>query len=290
MTFGQLEIFASLAEAKSFTTTAKRLGISQPAVSHSLKSLEKELQVSLFDRHGTLVALTPIGQQLLERAREILSLSHTMQQEAAAFRGIKLGSLRIGSFGATSSLQILPDLLEAFYLEYPGVEVLIEEAADEVVVRWIEERRVDLGFVVLPDERFETFPIASDQFVALVAKNSPLAKRPNLSLKDLCGDPFIMPESDSARIVGRLFADAHLHPKTRYRTSQMLSAISMVARGQGVSVVADMALPPRSPEDGWVSKPLEPMITRSIGLALHQSAAHSPAAEAFVKMAQRLKY
>lgn len=285
MTFGQLKIFAALAEAKSFTTAARRLGISQPAVSHALKSLEIDLQVSLFDRQAGQVVLTPIGAQMLERTREILGLSQTMQQEAASFRGVEKGSLRIGSFGATSSLQILPDLLDAFYRDYPGIEVFIEEAADEVVVQWIEERRVDMGFVVLPDDRFETIAVASDQFVALVPKNSPLAAHKSLRLADLCNDPFIMPESGSVKIVSGLFADAGLHPQTRYRTSQLLSTLAMVGRGQGVSVVADMAVPKALPNDGWITKPLNPAKPRSIGLALHKSATRSPAVEAFLKVA-----
>lgn len=288
MTFGQLEIFAALAEAKSFTTTARRLGISQPAVSHALKTLETELKVSLFDRQGGQVSLTPIGAQLLERTREILGLSETIKQEAASFRGVDTGSLRIGSFGATSSLQILPKLMEAFQHHYPGIVVFIEEAADEVVVQWLEERRVDIGFVVLPDDRFETIPVASDQFVALVPKTSALARQDRIPLRDLCNDPFIMPESGSVKIVSRLFVDAGLRPQTRYRTSQILSTLSMVGRGQGVSVVADMAVPRSGPDDDWVTIPLDPPKTRAIGLALHPTAVRSPAVEAFLKVAKTL--
>ena len=289
MTFGQLEIFATLAETRGFTAAALRLGISQPAVSHALKSLEDELGIKLFDRSAAPIALTPLGARLLSRSREILGLANAMQQEAAEYRGVQTGSLRIGSFGATSSLPILPRLLYAFHQTYRGIEVLVEEAADEDVIAWIAQRRVDLGFVVLPDDRFRTWPLAKDQFVALVSADSPLADQDDVALADLCAAPFIMPESGSAGITRKLFTQSRLSPRVRYRTSQVLSTLTMVARGQGVSVVAEMALPPEVPSQGWVKKPLRPVRTRSIGLAMHQNAEPSPAAMAFVDLAARSK-
>ena len=165
MTFGQLEIFATLAETRGFTAAALRLGVSQPAVSHALKALETELGVALLDRTVSPIEVTPVGERLLARAREILGLADAMHQEALEYRGVQSGRLRIGSFGATSSLQLLPRLLERFHSEHPAIEVMVEEAPDDEIIRWIEDRRIDLGFVVLPDDRFRTWPIAQDQFV-----------------------------------------------------------------------------------------------------------------------------
>lgn len=182
---------------------------------------------------------------------------------------MQTGSLRIGSFGATSSLQILPRLLEKFHKAHPSIEVLIEEAADEEVAGWIGDRRVDLGFVVLPDDRFQTWPLAKDQFVALVPAGSSLAKQSAVSLDELCDALFIMPESGTAGIIRRLFTQSRLRPRVRYRTSQVLSTLTMVARGQGVSVVAEMALPPETGKEDWVRKPMNPVRTRKIGLAMH---------------------
>lgn len=284
MTFGQLEIFVALAEARGFTSAALRLGVSQPAISHALKCLEDEFGVLLFDRSLSPISLTPVGEHLLSHSRQILGLANAMHQEAASHLGVKTGSLRIGSFGASSSLQILPGLLEAFYREYPGIDVVIEEAPDEEVARWIESRHVDLGFVVLPDDRFQTWPLARDQFVALVPMDCPLATQPDVSLEELTSLPFIMPESGSAGIVDQLFVQAGLKPKVRYRTTQLLSGLTMVARGLGVSIVAEMALPEPTGAERWTSKPLRPPRPREIGLAMHPTAIPTPAAQAFVKI------
>lgn len=102
MTFSQLQIFSLIAELGSFTAVASRLGISQSAVSHALKALESELGVELLRRSGGVSVPTDIGQTLLLRARTLLALEETMRQEAAAARGMKRGTLRIGSFGPTA--------------------------------------------------------------------------------------------------------------------------------------------------------------------------------------------
>lgn len=121
MTFTQLNILVMVAELGGFTSAAAKLGVSQSAVSHALKSLEKEWGVVLFSRTQPGIEITDIGQQLLLRAREILALSEAMKQDIAASHGLNRGVLRIGSFGPTSSLKLLPTLLNAYRQQYPGV-------------------------------------------------------------------------------------------------------------------------------------------------------------------------
>ena len=166
MTLTQLEVFSQVAELRGFTSAALRLGISQSAVSHALKGLEQELGVELLRRHQGQVELTDIGAQLLQRARAMLGLADTLRQEAADARGMKRGTLRIGSFGPTSSTKLLPALLARYRLAHPGIRVQVDEGPDRQVLQWLEERRIDVGFVVLPQERFDTFALVEDQMVA----------------------------------------------------------------------------------------------------------------------------
>lgn len=285
MTFGQLQIFATVAQLHGFTGAAQRLGISQSAVSHAIKTLENELNVQLFTRSSTQIELTELGQRLLYRAREILSLQEIIQQEAADFRGIRSGSLRIGSFGLSSSLHMLPPILKAFREQYPDIDVYIEEGPDEEVIQWIQERRVDIGFIVLPDERFVTHPLIKDRFVALVHPNSELANRESIELAELCNHPFIMTEADSAGIIGGLFKKAGLRPKIQFRTSQVMSTLAMVSANEGAAIVAEMVLPKDYPMQNCLVKPLTAVPERSIGLALHRDGQASPAAKAFIKTA-----
>ncbi|MDC8756446.1 LysR family transcriptional regulator [Janthinobacterium fluminis] len=288
MTFTQLEIFALVAELRGFTAAAAKLAISQSAVSHALKGLERELGVELLVRQQSSVELTEIGRQLLLRTREILGLSEAMRQDVADARGQRRGTLRIGSFGPTSSLKLLPAILDAYQRRYPGIEVRVDEGADHEVTQWILDRRVDVGFVVLPEERFHTVPLVQDQMMALLPRAHPLAGRAAVTLAELCETPFIMSEAGCAALIEPLFTTAGLTPQVRYRIAQVITILGMVERGIGVSIVAELALPDRLARNypELVKLPLAPAVTRRVGLAvraLHQS---SPATLAFLDIAQ----
>ncbi|WP_192558102.1 LysR family transcriptional regulator [Pseudomonas allokribbensis] len=289
MTLTQLEIFSLVAELRGFTLAAHRLGISQSAVSHALKSLEQELGVELLRRHQSHVELSDIGEQLLLRARAMLGLANTLRQEAADARGMKRGTLRIGSFGPTSSIRLLPNILRHYREAHPGIEVHIDEGPDRQVVQWLEERRIDIGFVVLPEDRFDTFALVEDQMVALLPLDHPLATRDALTLKELCNDPFVLTEAGSSELVSRMFNAAKLSPNIRYRCSQLLSTLDTVGRGDAITVVAEGSLPVEA-DPRYVKRPLSPIVQRQVGLAVLDQRQASPAALAFIQLATRLDY
>lgn len=290
MTFTQLEIFTLVAELRGFTAAANKLCISQSAVSHALKALERELGVDLVLRHQASVELTEIGQQLLLRAREILGLSEAMRQQVADARGQRRGSLRIGSFGPTSSLKLLPAILDEYQRRYPGIEVRVDEGGDHEVTQWILDRRVDVGFVVLPEERFHTVSLVQDQLVALVPRGHALAARRALTLEQLCGAPFIMSEAGCAALIEPLFTSRGLVPQVRYRIAQVMTILGMVERGIGVSIVAELALPDRlaTSYPDLVKIPLLPAAKRRVGLAVRDRRQTTPATKAFLDLAREL--
>lgn len=289
MTLTQLEIFSRVAELRGFTLAAHRLGISQSAVSHAMKSLEQELGVELLRRHQSQVELSDIGEQLLLRARAMLGLANTLRQEAADARGMKSGTLRIGSFGPTSSIKLLPKILQRFRQAHPGIEVHIDEGPDRQVTQWLEERRIDVGFVVLPEERFDSFALIEDQMVALLPLDHPLAMRSAVSLKDLCDAPFVLTEAGSAELVSRLFMTARLQPNVRYRCSQLLSTLDTVSRGDAITIVAEGSLPDDA-TPRYLKKPLAPAVQRTVGLAVLDKRQCSPAALAFIELATNMNH
>lgn len=288
MTFTQLEIFAVVAELGSFTAAGQRLAISQSAVSHALKQLETAWGVTLLSRGPTGIEVTEIGRSLLLRVRELLGISEAIRQEVAAVRGLHRGVLRIGSFGITSSLQLLPQILARFTQRYPEIDVFVDEGEDEDVSQWLIERRVDVGFVVLPDERFDTVPLVEDQFVALIPATHPLAAKKSVSLSDVSAMPFIMTLAGSATAIQHLFEQESLHPSVKQRYAQIITIIKMVENGSGFSIVADLAAPDQIMAlcPGVTKKPLTPRVKRSVGLAVLKREQASPAVEAFLKVAR----
>ncbi|WP_432719948.1 LysR family transcriptional regulator [Jeongeupia wiesaeckerbachi] len=287
LTFTQLEVFSRLAELRGFTAAATDLGISQSAVSHAIRALEQELGVALVLRQQSPLELTDAGEKLLRHAREILGLVATMRQEASDARAMKQGCLRIGSFGPSSSLRLIPDMLNEYRRRYPGVEVHIDEGPDRQVMQWLLDRRIDIGFVVLLEERFDTYPLVCDQLLAVVPAGHALAGQEAISLRELCDDPFILTEAGSTELVLQLFQQARLTPNIRYRSAQLMSILEMVARGDGVTILAELALPQAMAGlSGYVCRPLSPKAERHIGLAVLDERNLSATALAFIKMAR----
>lgn len=290
MTLTQLEIFSKLAELKNFTLTAQQLNISQSAISHALKSLEKKWETQLFYRNNNEVELTAAGQGLLPYVNEMLNVSTIIHQQVMDIKGFKTGSLRIGSFGASSSNVLLPLILENFSREYPEIDVLIFEGTDKEVLQWIDERKVDLGFVVLSESRFDTFAVLEDIFVALIPKHLPIAQQAAVKLEELMDYPFILTNAGSQNHVLELFRAAQLIPQVKYHLSQILSILNMVNSNAAVSIVADLSLDQNILQlyPNIVKRPLSPNIKRSIGLAVKNKQQMTPIAKAFIEIATQL--
>ncbi|WOE32671.1 MULTISPECIES: LysR family transcriptional regulator [unclassified Acinetobacter] len=291
MTFVQLEIFSMLAQLKSFTAVAKRLNISQSAVSHALKALEQQWNVRLFYRNKNEVELTVLGEELLIYSNDILHSRYGLEQKIAAFNGIRSGTIRIGSFGASSSNVLIPLILEKFILKYPEIEILIEEGTDQQIAQWLIEGKIDIGFKVLPDDRFYTYPIIEDIFVALIPKNYPLAQNNAVSLQQVIEYPFLMTAAGSQEHVSDMFKKANLTPNIKCTFSQILTIINMVNNQMGISIVADMAVDKSilSLYPNVSKHPLIPNVKRSIGLAVKSQNHLSPLLEAFIRIAQSIE-
>lgn len=283
MTLVQLQILVALAEAGGFTTAAARLGIGQSAVSHAIRALERTLGVTLVDRRVAPPALTEVGRRLLPHARGALAHAAALGQEVEAAKGLATGTLRIGSFGPTSSVTLLPELLVEFARRYPRIEVRIDEDTDEVVDQWLIERRVELGFVVLPDDRFDTVPLVEDEYVVILPERHPLAREAAVPIRALEGVPFLL--TGSRDEVESVLERARIRPRILYRFGQVISLLGVVQRGLCVSAAARLVLPDHYP--GVVYRPLAPRAPRRVALAMRDRGDLTPVARAFVEVAER---
>jgi DNA-binding transcriptional LysR family regulator len=287
-TLAQLELFVALVEAGGFSAAGARLGVSQSSVSHTVKALEQSLGVSLFDRRQSPPALTDGARRLLPHARTMLAASEALRQEVQAERGLKSGVLRIGSFGPSSSLRLLPRLLRAFALKHPGVEVRVEEEADDVIAQWLADRRVELGFITLPEDRFDTVHVASDEYVVVLPEHHPLAAQSTVRARQLDGQPFIASSAGCGDEIAGILARAGAQPRELFRLPQVLSVLGLVQEGLGVSVSVRLALPDSWP--GVVYCPFQPVAARHVALAMLDRAALAPAAQAFLTIAQQTQF
>ena len=292
MTFTQLEIFVLVAQYQSFTLAAQHLNITQSAVSHALKSLEKHWAVRLMIREQNQIELTQIGQQLLLHAKEVLNTAQMMQQQVKASHGVQQGTLRIGSFGASASIHLLPELLKAYRIRYPHIEIFIEEGTDLEVSQWIQERQIDVGFAVLPRTHLINYPLLQDIFIALIPKSYPVSQQIALNIQDLQDYPFIMTKAGSQTHVEQLLRQYHVQPKIQYQMSQLLTILNMVNLQEGIAIVADMSMSSEllRLHPNVVKRPLIPNTQRQIGLAVKDEKSISPATKTFIQLAQEMFY
>lgn len=173
-----LRYFLAVAEARSFSRAADRLGISQPSVSQQMRDLEVDLRVALFQRRGKRILLTPRGQIFQEHARAVLHQLENFLQELNTEPGELRGALRLGVIPALN-VPLVPQLLGSFSTDHPAISITVEEISSTEIETALEEGRMDVGLGFLthhsPNLRYER--LCADQFTLIVARNHPWAKR-----------------------------------------------------------------------------------------------------------------
>jgi DNA-binding transcriptional LysR family regulator len=291
MTSAQLQAFVTVAQVNNFTTAATMLGIGQSAVSHAIKSIEKELGITLFVRGKADIVLTEVGANILTKAHSVLGLFDSIKQTANESKNVQQGVLRIGSFGPSFSAQLLPIILAAYRVRYPNIKVYVEEGEDHRVKEWIANRQVDLGCVILPETDLEHIYLTTDKLSVVLPTNHPLAVRTKINIGELCQYPFILTEGTTGKMVKELFKQSKFKLDIRYNNVQIMSMLSMVSGGAGVSISADLAIPSEleGKAGSYLIKPMIPVVKREIGLAMQNMHHLSPAAAAFVKIASKLE-
>lgn len=285
MTDAQLEALVAVAEARSFTGAARRLHLSQSAVSHAIASLEKSLRVTLVERTPRGVSLTGVGERVASHAQQALRAKATIQEEADAARKLQRGTLRIGSFGVSATRRLLPLLLESFTTQHPDLAVLVTEGTDAEVAQWLREGTMDAAFVTLPADEFETVLLAEDEMLAIMASDHPLAREKRVARDRLADHPFIMSTGGCEPLI-REAADGR-PLDISYRIREVDTIISMVVSGVGISAMPRLALADELPP-GLAARPLVPPLPRQVAIAARRGAEVSHVGRAFLRVASEV--
>jgi DNA-binding transcriptional LysR family regulator len=278
-TLRQLELLLSLVSSDGIASAGARLGMTPSATSHALKALETAIGAQVLDRNAPGVKLTHAGEQMLPHARDVFASLQLLRASASASAGLKAGRLEIGSHGASSSLNVLPPILEVFKARYPGVDIFVTERSDVEIERDLIERRIELGVVALPKEDFDVQILAVDELLAVLPLGHPLVHYETVPARELAQYPLVMTHAGSAPVINRMFAAAGVRPNIVHDLTQILSILEFVRRGQGISVLASLVLP--RDYRGLVYRRITPTSKRRVGLACLNEGKLSPAARAF---------
>jgi DNA-binding transcriptional LysR family regulator len=204
LNLSEMQVFTVAAETGNFSEAARRLHLSQPAVSQQIRSLENYLDVELFLRSGRGVALTDAGEVLLPLARELLDLSRRIEETMRSLEGQVVGHLVIGCT-TTAGKYMLPLVAAAFSQHHPNVQVTIEMCSCASIVNPLLAREVHLGIssTKIVHRDMECQPFFTDYVVLVVPADHPFASRSSVSPVELLDQPFILREegSSTCRIV-----------------------------------------------------------------------------------------
>ena len=201
----ELQVFLAAAEAENFSAAARRLHLTQSAVSQQIHSLEQQLQVELFHRDGPRISLTEDGRALVPMARQYVHLSTRIEEDMAARRGMVTGQLTIGCT-STPGKYTLPWLVGSFCQEFPQVKIAVEVIKRSDLVQKLEQQAIDFGImsgrIEHPDLVFDEF--MQDDLVLIAPALHPLAKQEVISPEQLKGQTVILREESAGTRVALL--------------------------------------------------------------------------------------
>jgi len=199
LTLRDIEYFVTVVEQRSFMRAAVSLGITQPALSKSIKRLEEETGLALIARNSRPIQLTSQGLAFLEHARRLRVDYAEAMRTADGIRTGSAGLLRIGATGATLDTLVFPALAK-MYPQRPAMSVQIARGISDDLESSVEEGRIDLA--VIPTYQatganLDSIAIGADHWVLVASLDHPLASQRKLALADLVGERWVLPATSS---------------------------------------------------------------------------------------------
>lgn len=273
--------FVKTVEKGSITKTAIELNYAQSSVSKMIADLEKECGFALLERGKKGVNLTSSGKEILPLARNILNNYFELEGYINKLNKIESGSVRIGTFSSVA-INRLPDIFTKFQKDFPNIEYEMLLGDYIEVEKWIDEGRVDFGFLRLPTEkRFDTMSLIQDEYMVVLPKNHILAKEENIDIKKLNSEPFLLLEHGGKTEVSNLLDKYNVKPNIKFTTWEDFAIMAMVEKGLGVSILPSLILE-NIPYDIEI-RPLKIPFYRDIGIAMKDKKRLTPAAKKFIE-------
>lgn len=238
----QLEQFVAVARAKNFTRAAETLNLSQSALSRSIQKLEEQVGEPLFDRKPREVVLTDLGELLLERAKEILTLvddTFSLLSEAGRHGRIRLGAI------PTIAPYFLPGLLKEFAERHPDISVIVQEDTTDNLIKRCRHGEIDLAILVMPimAKYLEVEALFDEELLLVVPEDHVLVASDSISAELIDSYPFVMLNEAHclSENIEAFCRQQSVQPVSVERISQLATVQELVALGHGISIVPEMA-------------------------------------------------
>lgn len=245
MDLRQIRAFVTVAKERNFTRAAESLRLAQPAVSMAIGRLERELDLTLFNRMGKQVELTAEGEVFLGHAVRILEDCLAADTEMAELKGLVRGEVRIGIPPMMSSYYF-PRVIRDFRSRYPNLQLSVLGEGAARIQRMIASGEIDMGVVAgskVP-EGLQCRRFLREEIVACVPVGHPLAKRRNLRLDELLAEPLILFKKGyyMRELTDELMRGQPREPQVVFETNLFSLVRSLVREGVGVSTLLRMVV------------------------------------------------
>lgn len=268
MTLVQLRHLMALAESGSFSRAATACHLTQPALSRSIRALESELGMALFDRIGKRAELTPVGRDTLERARALVFDAREIKERTQAIAHGRAGKLRVG-MGSGPGAMLMTPLLTQVAVSRPEWRVEVARGATELLVQRLQARTLDALVVDVrslePAADLEVTQVFDMRGAFMVRPGHPLARRRRVPFGDLRGFPIasIPLSAEVARMLTERYGpQAHPDIAVTIRCEEIASLVDVTLASDAV-LLAIRASAPR-----LVELPMDPPMAISARLGL----------------------
>ena len=280
MNLRALQYFVKLADLKHFSKAADACFVSQPTLSTQIKKLEDELDVQLVERSPKNIMLTPVGKEIAERARLVLSDVDQIRAVARRSGNPADGTLRLGLF-PTLAPYFLPHVVPSVRSRYPNLRLQLAEEKTESILTMLRQGELDAGLLALPinEDGLQKEILFREPFVVALPGEHELAKNEQVTMADLEGEELLLLEEGHCLREHALevCALAGAHERVDFHATSMETLRQMVAAGVGLTLMPLLAVKPPIAETGnVVIRPFaDPAPSRTIALVWRGSSALS---------------
>lgn len=278
----QLRVFVMVAQAKSFSRAGDIIGLSQSAVSHSIKELERQIGVKLLDRTTREVVLTEAGQQLALRLERLLDELSSTLREAGRVGQQLTGTVRVAA-SQTISAHLIPQCIASSNRLYPEIGFVLHDRPQQWVLESIRHGEVDFGIVIDPGPAsdLQIEEILEEPFFLLCRNDHPWVSLVNVPWSALEGARLVVQDyaSGSRPLIDAALSHFGVQASIVQEIGHPATLFPMVEAGIGISVLPALALPlPQGSR--LVVKRLVPDVQRKIMLVRRKNRSLSGAAQA----------
>ena len=240
-------LIETVATEGSLSGAAKKLFLTQSALSHQLKEIEIQMGTEAFHRVNKKLVLTPAGNVVLSAARKILPMVEDVDVELKRITSGEVGQLRLCTECFTC-YHWLPSLMKKFSLEYPNIEIQINTENINEPLQLVKEGKVDVALVhrIEKDSNLEFVELFSDELILLVSSRSPLAHYPVINANDFADQVFITHSAKGERgiVFKQILNPAGVDVRKIVYVQLTEAVVEMVRAGIGIAVLPRFALKP----------------------------------------------